>query len=68
MSAGKHTACCEVISWDICQNDLSDGSSTFDVVGTSDSCKVTLHCVDLAAAERLVTELNGLSGAVAEAW
>lgn len=60
---------CEVISWDIYEDRLTDGSSVFDVVGTSDECRVTFHCADEAHAECLLAALNsaGITGTTAEA-
>jgi hypothetical protein len=57
-----------VISWDIDERTLTDGSKTYDVIGTSDECRVTFYCVDERAAEALVAALNsdGVNGAIAE--
>lgn len=58
-----------VISWDIAERDMGDGSRVFDVVGTSDECRVTFNCADEHMAEELVAMLNstGVVGATAEA-
>jgi hypothetical protein len=58
----------EVISWDICEQSLSDGSKVYDVVGTSDECRVTLNCADEKSAEDLVAFLDSyhVCGARAE--
>lgn len=58
-----------VISWDICERELTDGSKVFDIVGTSDECRVTLHCCDETHAEQLLDLLdsNAVVGAIAEA-
>lgn len=69
MSAAQHTPDDpEVISWDIAERRLTDGSSVFDVVGTSDQCRVTLYCADEATAEALTLLLNSrmVCGAQAE--
>lgn len=57
-----------VISWDICERELTDGSKVFDVVGTSDECRVTLNCCDERTAEQLLDLLdsNNIVGAIAE--
>lgn len=67
MSA-KHTPDASVISWDINERKLTDGSTTFDVVGTSDEGRVTFYCADERAAEALCDMLNSdlIVGAVAE--
>lgn len=58
----------EVISWDVAERLLTDGSAVFDVVGTSDQCKVTFYCADEATAENLANLLNGrtVCGSLAE--
>lgn len=56
-----------VISWDIRENELSDRSSVFDVVGASDDCRVTFNCDSEAAAERLVAALNDIGVVCASA-
>lgn len=68
MSAAQHPPDPTVISWDIAEHVLTDGSKTFDVVGTSDECLVILNCVDERAAEAVCDLLNSgaLSGATAE--
>ena len=57
-----------VISWDVYENTLSDGSLTHDVIGTSDESRVTFYCADEASAEELVALLNShrITGAAAE--
>ncbi len=68
MSAAQHMPDAAVISWDINERVLSDGSSVFDVVGTSDECSVTFYCADELAAMVLCGQLNSssITGAVAE--
>ncbi len=57
-----------VISWDVHERTLTDASLVFDVVGTSDECRVTFYCVSESAAEALVEQLraDSIVGAVAE--
>lgn len=67
MSA-QHTPGASIISWDINERALTDGSPTFDVVGTSDEGRVTFYCTDERAAEAVCETLNSnlIVGAVAE--
>lgn len=69
MSAQHTPGPAEVISWDIEEHVLTDGSKVFDVVGTSDFCRVTFHCADEQAAEALEQMLGSLAitGSTAEA-
>jgi hypothetical protein len=66
--SAQHTPDASVISWDINERVLTDGSPTFDVVGTSDEGRVTFHCVDERAAVAVCDMLNSslIVGAVAE--
>lgn len=58
----------EVISWDIAERSLPGGSAIFDVIGTSDQCRVSFFCADEATAESLAALLNSrmVCGARAE--
>ncbi len=57
-----------IISWDVQEKTLTDGSLVYDVVGTSDECRVTFHCVSDLYAEQLAEALrrDTIVGAVAE--